>query len=211
MPWTPSRLEQRVGRVDRIGQPLPVRAACLVGRGGPEEQVLVRVAGRAHGPPRRSETHAGAAARRPRATRGARSTSTTRCHGRRPPSAWPHGHRGGCRGPRRRHRSAGLARAQRRAPCRTSGRHRGCAAITTSPGCGSAGDPRLVPCPTASSWSSSCRPWRRRTRHGRDRRCPAHDARARGGTRAHPRIAAGARGATRSARGPCGRGTPHRR
>lgn len=47
MPWTPSRLEQRVGRVDRIGQRWPARAACLVGRGGPEESVLARVTGRA--------------------------------------------------------------------------------------------------------------------------------------------------------------------
>jgi superfamily II DNA or RNA helicase len=47
VPWTPTRLEQRVGRVDRIGQARRVRAACLVGRDGPEERVLARVEGRA--------------------------------------------------------------------------------------------------------------------------------------------------------------------
>jgi superfamily II DNA or RNA helicase len=46
MPWTPSRLRQRIGRVDRIGQRWPVRAACLASRGGPEARVATLVAER---------------------------------------------------------------------------------------------------------------------------------------------------------------------
>jgi hypothetical protein len=46
LPWTPSRLEQRVGRVDRIGQTRPVRAACLVGTSEAERVVVRRVAAR---------------------------------------------------------------------------------------------------------------------------------------------------------------------
>jgi superfamily II DNA or RNA helicase len=46
LPWTPSRLEQRVGRVDRIGQTRPVKAACLVGTSDAERAVVRRVAAR---------------------------------------------------------------------------------------------------------------------------------------------------------------------
>ena len=40
LPWSPTRLEQRIGRVDRIGQPLPVRAFNLVCEHSVEARVL---------------------------------------------------------------------------------------------------------------------------------------------------------------------------
>jgi hypothetical protein len=43
LPWTPLRLEQRVGRVDRIGQSRPVHAVHFAARGTAEERVLVRL------------------------------------------------------------------------------------------------------------------------------------------------------------------------
>lgn len=43
LPWTPARLEQRIGRVDRIGQQRRVHAVHLVGRRTSEEQVLARL------------------------------------------------------------------------------------------------------------------------------------------------------------------------
>ena len=43
LPWTPLRLEQRVGRVDRIGQVRPVHALHLVARGTGEESVVARL------------------------------------------------------------------------------------------------------------------------------------------------------------------------
>lgn len=43
LPWMPSRLEQRIGRVDRIGQQRVVHAVHLVARGTAEEQVLARL------------------------------------------------------------------------------------------------------------------------------------------------------------------------
>jgi hypothetical protein len=43
LPWTPLRLEQRVGRVDRIGQTRPVHAVHFVARDTPEEQVIERL------------------------------------------------------------------------------------------------------------------------------------------------------------------------
>lgn len=43
LPWTPTRLEQRIGRVDRIGQTRRVHAVHLVGRGTPEEDTVVRL------------------------------------------------------------------------------------------------------------------------------------------------------------------------
>ena len=43
LPWTPSRLEQRVGRIDRIGQSRPVHAVHLVARGTGEESVVARL------------------------------------------------------------------------------------------------------------------------------------------------------------------------
>jgi superfamily II DNA or RNA helicase len=47
LPWSPVRLEQRVGRVDRIGQLRVVHAVHLVGRGSPEARVLTRLVARA--------------------------------------------------------------------------------------------------------------------------------------------------------------------
>ncbi len=44
LPWNPVRLEQRVGRVDRIGQRRIVHAVHLVARDTGEEQVLARLA-----------------------------------------------------------------------------------------------------------------------------------------------------------------------
>jgi hypothetical protein len=60
LPWSPLRLEQRAGRVDRIGQPRMVHAIRFVARGTCEETTLVRLEDRAarivnaagaHGPP----------------------------------------------------------------------------------------------------------------------------------------------------------------
>jgi hypothetical protein len=42
LPWNPLRLEQRIGRVDRLGQPQRVHAIQLVHRGSFEDQVLAR-------------------------------------------------------------------------------------------------------------------------------------------------------------------------
>ncbi len=46
LPWNPVRLEQRVGRVDRIGQRRTVHAIHLVGRDTGEEEILARLAAR---------------------------------------------------------------------------------------------------------------------------------------------------------------------
>ncbi len=46
LPWTPLRLEQRVGRVDRIGQSRRVHAVHLVAAATSEERVLARLAER---------------------------------------------------------------------------------------------------------------------------------------------------------------------
>ena len=43
LPWTPLRLEQRVGRVDRIGQSRRVHALHLVARGTGEESIVARL------------------------------------------------------------------------------------------------------------------------------------------------------------------------
>ena len=43
LPWTPLRLEQRVGRVDRIGQRAPVHAVHLVARDTEEERTVARL------------------------------------------------------------------------------------------------------------------------------------------------------------------------
>jgi superfamily II DNA or RNA helicase len=43
LPWNPMRLEQRIGRVDRIGQRRTVHAFHLVARGSGEEQILERL------------------------------------------------------------------------------------------------------------------------------------------------------------------------
>ena len=47
VPWNPVRLEQRLGRVDRLGQSRTVHAIHLVGRASPEERVLARLVRRA--------------------------------------------------------------------------------------------------------------------------------------------------------------------
>lgn len=46
LPWNPVRLEQRIGRVDRIGQSRTVHAIQIVGRATPESRVLVRLMAR---------------------------------------------------------------------------------------------------------------------------------------------------------------------
>jgi superfamily II DNA or RNA helicase len=43
LPWNPMRLEQRIGRVDRIGQPRTVHALHLVAKGTGEERVHARL------------------------------------------------------------------------------------------------------------------------------------------------------------------------
>ena len=43
LPWTPLRLEQRIGRVERIGQPKPVHAIHLVAAGTHEESYVARL------------------------------------------------------------------------------------------------------------------------------------------------------------------------
>jgi len=47
LPWSPSRLEQRAGRVDRIGQSRPVRVWTLTGASGHEAMVVSALARRA--------------------------------------------------------------------------------------------------------------------------------------------------------------------
>jgi superfamily II DNA or RNA helicase len=47
LPWNPVRLEQRLGRIDRIGQRRRVHAVHLVGRDTAESSVLERLVGRA--------------------------------------------------------------------------------------------------------------------------------------------------------------------
>ena len=47
LPWSPLRLEQRAGRVDRIGQSRPVRVWTLAGRSGHEDMVVASLARRA--------------------------------------------------------------------------------------------------------------------------------------------------------------------
>ena len=47
LPWNPVRLEQRIGRIDRIGQRRRVHAVHLVGRDTAEHSVLRRLVGRA--------------------------------------------------------------------------------------------------------------------------------------------------------------------
>jgi superfamily II DNA or RNA helicase len=46
LPWNPMRLEQRIGRVDRIGQRRPVHVVHLIARGSGESQVLFRLQSR---------------------------------------------------------------------------------------------------------------------------------------------------------------------
>jgi superfamily II DNA or RNA helicase len=47
LPWSPVRFEQRIGRVDRIGQRRRVHAIALLGRGTAELRVLARLAAKA--------------------------------------------------------------------------------------------------------------------------------------------------------------------
>ncbi len=46
LPWNPARLEQRIGRIDRIGQSRPVHALTLVARHTAEDFVLLKLARR---------------------------------------------------------------------------------------------------------------------------------------------------------------------
>jgi hypothetical protein len=46
LPWNPMRLEQRIGRVDRIGQRRPVHVIHLIARDSDESRVLVRLQSR---------------------------------------------------------------------------------------------------------------------------------------------------------------------
>jgi superfamily II DNA or RNA helicase len=48
VPWNPVRLEQRIGRIDRIGQTRTVHAITLVARGAADGPILGRVAARLH-------------------------------------------------------------------------------------------------------------------------------------------------------------------
>ena len=48
LPWNPARLEQRIGRVDRIGQQRPVHALTLLARDTAEQLVLARLIRRLH-------------------------------------------------------------------------------------------------------------------------------------------------------------------
>jgi hypothetical protein len=43
LPWNPMRLEQRIGRVDRIGQRRTVHAFHLIARGTGETRILSRL------------------------------------------------------------------------------------------------------------------------------------------------------------------------
>ena len=43
LPWNPLRIEQRVGRVDRLGQERPVHALHLFHRGTVEDRVLANL------------------------------------------------------------------------------------------------------------------------------------------------------------------------
>jgi superfamily II DNA/RNA helicase len=74
LPWTPLRLEQRVGRVDRIGQLRPVHALHLVARGTGEESVVARLFAR-QARARESLEQIGEAVVRGTDLRSARSTS----------------------------------------------------------------------------------------------------------------------------------------
>ena len=56
LPWSPSRLEQRAGRVDWIGQSRPVRVWTLTGASGHEAMVVSALARRAEAIRRRSGT-----------------------------------------------------------------------------------------------------------------------------------------------------------
>ena len=46
LPWNPARLEQRIGRVDRIGQQRAVHAITLVARDTAEDLVIANLARR---------------------------------------------------------------------------------------------------------------------------------------------------------------------
>ena len=46
LPWNPMRLEQRIGRVDRIGQQRTVHAFHLIARGTSETRILDRLRAR---------------------------------------------------------------------------------------------------------------------------------------------------------------------
>ncbi len=46
LPWTPLRLEQRIGRLDRLGQRRRVHAVQLVARDTQEESIAIRLSER---------------------------------------------------------------------------------------------------------------------------------------------------------------------
>lgn len=48
LPWTPTRLEQRAGRVDRIGQASRAHVSVLIARDYGESEILTRLTARAH-------------------------------------------------------------------------------------------------------------------------------------------------------------------
>lgn len=46
LPWTPTRVEQRIGRIDRIGQSRPVHVWMLVSGSGSDAEIVARLEGR---------------------------------------------------------------------------------------------------------------------------------------------------------------------
>ena len=81
LPWNPARLEQRIGRVDRIGQERAVHAVTLVARDTAEHLVLARLTRRLHRDrrdPRRTRSADGVPGRGARGWNGHRRGASRR-------------------------------------------------------------------------------------------------------------------------------------